>query len=106
MTVHPTPSGQTPRPGVTRTGKSESPVTPVRSGALPAPASPAPAAKQDDVSISAQARELQQRDVTGGGPSGELSPERLHQVLGRISSGYYDQPQVQAAVVNRISRDL
>ena len=59
-----------------------------------------------DVTISAQARELQQRDVSGGGPSGELSPERLQEVLGRVSSGYYDTPKVQAAVVRRIAQDL
>ena len=104
MTVRPTPSGQTPGSGVTRTGKASSTGTPARPGASPAPASSA--ARQDDVSISSQARELQQRDATGGGPSGELSPARLHEVLGRISSGYYDQPQVQAAVVRRISQEL
>jgi hypothetical protein len=76
----------------------------MRQGALPAPASPA--AKQDDVTISAQARELQQRDATGGGPSGELSPARLQEVLGRVSSGYYDRPQVQAVVVRGIAQDL
>ncbi len=104
MTVRPTPSGQTPGSGISRTGRAPSTGAPLRQGATPVPASPA--AKQDDVTISAQARELQQRDTAGRGPSGELSPARLHEVLGRVSSGYYDTPQVQAAVVRRIARDL
>ena len=104
MTVRPTPSGQNQGPGISRLGRAPGTGAPLRPGATPAPASPA--AKQDDVTISAQARELQQRDVSGGGPSGELSPERLQEVLGRVSSGYYDTPKVQAAVVRRIAQDL
>ena len=107
MTVRPTPSGQTPGPGIARTGKPSSPSAPVRPDATPAPAPAAPAAKQQDgVTISPQGRELQQRDAGGASASGELSAERLQEVLGRISSGYYDQPQIQAAVVSRLARDL
>ena len=103
MTVRPTTSGQTPRPEIQRTGKPVPSAAPARPGETPAPA--APGSGRDDVQISAQARELQQMD-TDRATSGEIAPQRMRDVLGRISGGYYDQPHVRDEVVRRLSQDL
>jgi len=105
MTVRPTPSGQNPRPAISRT---ERPLTPAPASGSRTPdqansASPAP--QRDDVQISAQARGLQQADTTRA-VGGELSADRLHQVLGRMTDGHYDSPEVQDQVVRRVARDL
>ena len=104
MTVRPTTSGQTPNPGVNRTGMPAVPATPAR----PSDASAAPpiAQRRDDVQISSQARELQQMDSGNSGPAGEIQPDRLKEVLNRVSGGYYDQPSVRNEVVRRLSQDL
>ncbi len=106
MTVRPTTSGQTPGPAIGRTDRTASPTS--ASAARPAEpnATAAPGARRDDVQISAQARQLQQVDSTTRGPGGELSADRLRQVLGRISDGHYDQPQVQDQVVRRLAHDI
>ena len=104
MTVRPTTTGQTPRPAISRTDRTSSPVPASR------PAEPNAATtsgvRRDDVQISAQARQLQQVDSSARGSVGELSSDRLRQVLGRMSDGHYDQPEVQAQVVSRLARDL
>ena len=106
MTVRPTTSGQTSRPAINRTDRTASPASP--SAARPAEPSVTGASgvRRDNVQISAQARQLQQADPTTRGTSGELSADRLRQVLGRMSSGHYDQPEVQDQVVRQLSRDL
>jgi hypothetical protein len=106
MTVRPTTSGQTSRPAISRTDRTAtpgSPSTPRTGESNPAAAS---GVRRDDVQISAQARQLQQSDSTTRGAGGELSAERLRQVLGRMSSGHYDQPAVQDEVVRRLSQDI
>lgn len=103
MTVRPTTSGQTQRPGIDRAGKTSAPVPASRSN--DAPAIPLPPAGRDNVEISAQARELQQLDTVRAA-SGEIAPERMRTVLGRISAGYYDQPQVRDEVIRRLAREL
>jgi len=104
MTVRPTTSGQTPRPAISRTDRTATPSSASR------PAEPSTTAafgvRGDDVQISAQARQLQQADSATRGTGGELSADRLRQVLGRMSSGHYDRPEVQDQVVRRLSRDL
>jgi hypothetical protein len=104
MTVRPTSSGQIPRPALGRTDRTAG------SAAAPRQAEPggptAPGVSRDDVQISAQARQLQQLDSAARGPGGELSADRLRQVLGRMTDGHYDRPEVQEQVVRRIARDL
>ena len=106
MTVRPTTSGQSSRPAISRTERTATPGT--QSGSRPAETNTTAASgvRRDDVQISAQARQLQQADSTARGTGGELSAERLRQVLGRMSSGHYDQPAVQDEVVRRLSQDL
>ena len=103
MTVRPTPSGQTPRPAI---GRTERPATPAPASR---PAEPAPPAvggtRRDDVQISPQARELQQLDAARSA-GGELSADRLHQILGRMNDGHYDRPEVQDKVIRRLAREL
>ena len=61
---------------------------------------------RDNVQISSQARELQHMDSAARGPGGELSVDRLRQVVGRMNDGHYDQPEVQEQVVRLLARDL
>jgi len=103
MSVRPTSSGQVPRPGIERAGSSEPGNTARRPETGPAPVSPQ--GRRDEVEISSQARELQQSGAASG-PSGEIAPAALRQVLDRISQGHYDRPEVQDQVVRALSKDL
>jgi hypothetical protein len=104
MTVRPTSSGQTPRPGIERAGTPSPPATPTRGGDTPV-TSPA-VVRRDDVQISPQARQLQQLGTAQRGPAGEIEPGRLREVMGRISSGFYDQPHVKDELLRRIAQDV
>lgn len=104
MTIRPTSSGQTPRPGIERAGKSTPTGAPARANDASAPSTPG--VTRDDVQISAQARELQQMDAAARGVAGEVPAERMKQVLERLSGGYYDQPQVRDIVLSKLSKDL
>lgn len=104
MTVRPTSSGQIPRPAIGRTDRTAGPVSASRPADPSAPTTSG--VNRDDVQISSQARELQQMDSAARGPGGELSVERMRQVLGRMNDGHYDQPEVQDQVVRRLARDL
>ena len=104
MTVRPTPSDPSPRPGIRRTDRPAAPSVPARSSDPAAPATSG--TRRDDVQISSQARELQQMDTETRGPGGELSAERLKQVLGRVSDGHYDRPEVRDQVLHQLRKDL
>ena len=104
MTVRPTPSGQIPRSPIGRTDRTAGPA-PASRPAEPA-SSHAPGVRGDQVQISAQARQLQQLDSASRGPGGELSVDRLRQVLGRMNDGHYDRPDVQEQVIRRLASDL
>ena len=105
MTVRPTQSGQTPRPAVERTGKTAVPnpaARPASETSIPA----GPSGQRDDVQISAQARELQQMDTAPRGSASEIPADRLKEVLSRVSSGFYEQPEVRDTVLRRLEQDL
>ena len=104
MTVRPTSSGQIPRPALGRTDRTASPAPASRPAEAGAPATPG--VNRDDVQISSQARQLQQLDSAARGPGGELSADRLRQVLGRMNDGHYDRPEVQEQVVRQLAREL
>lgn len=104
MTIRPTSSGQTPRPGIRDAGRTSAPGAPTRPGESSVPA--APGAQRDGVHISAEARQLQQQDGSERGGASELGAERMKSILDRISSGWYERPEVRDQVLNRLARDL
>jgi hypothetical protein len=106
MTVRPTTSGQTSRPAISRTDRTATPGSPSASRPAETNTTAASGVRRDNVQISAQARQLQQTDSAARGTGGELSADRLRQVLSRMSSGHYDQPAVQDEVVRRLSQDI
>jgi anti-sigma28 factor (negative regulator of flagellin synthesis) len=104
MTVRPTTSGQTPRPAIGRTDRTAASASTSRPTEANTPA--ASGVRRDDVQISAQARQLQQLDSAARATGGDLSADRLKQILGRMNDGHYDQPDVQDKVIRNITRDL
>ncbi len=60
-------------------------------------------ASADQVRLSDEARAAT-RSETGESASG-LSAERLQEILKRLSSGYYDSPQVRGQVAQRIQQE-
>ena len=61
------------------------------------------AAADDRVQLSAEARAS--RPTEGTSASG-LSAERLQEILKRVTSGYYDSPQVVDKVASRVAGEL
>lgn len=57
----------------------------------------------DSVQLSARARES---GAAGGTSASGLSAERLQEILKRLTSGYYDSPQVLDRVAERVKDDL
>ena len=64
----------------------------------------APGSPGDDVQISPEARDLQ--PISAGAPDPALAGARLREVLDRVAGGFYDQPEVVDAVVQRLRKDL
>lgn len=104
MSIRPTSSGQTPRPALERTGKSDAANAPARSGDAQAQAAPA-GVRGDAVQISAQARELQMSGADAP-VTGAISADRLKSVSERMTNGFYERPQVRDAVLGRLAKDL
>jgi hypothetical protein len=68
---------------------------------------PAEAILQPDrVEISGIARDLARAARTDRPESSDLPPERMQQILDRIASGFYEEPEVREQVVRRIAADL
>lgn len=103
MTVRPTPSGQHPGIGISSAQRASVGSTPQRQSE-PTPVA-ARDSRRDDVQISAAARELQEAGASSP-PTPELSAARMQQVLGRMSEGHYDRPDVQQEVLRRLLNDL
>lgn len=105
MTIRPPQSGQTSRTPLSRANTPAVPGSsprPADSGPTNAPAAP----RRDAVQISAQARQLQASDAPGREDASALEPQRLSQILQRMSDGHYDRPEVQDAVLKRIAAEL
>lgn len=99
MSIEPTKPGSTPAPGLGRLDRAPS-LGPARpeDGSTSEAASTA----HDQVHISDAARGLQdQRELIT-----QLPPGRLHQVLERFTSGFYDRPEIRTTVVARIAEEL
>lgn len=60
----------------------------------------------DRAEISGIARDLVHATHTERPEASDLPPERMQQILGRIASGFYEQPEVREAVARRIAADL
>jgi hypothetical protein len=106
MTVRPTTSGQTPRPAIGRADRTANPAAASVSRQAEPNTPGASGVRRDDVQISVHARQLQQVEAGARGAGGELSADRLRQVLTRMGDGHYDRPDVQDEVVRRLSPDL
>lgn len=78
-------SGTPETPGHTRAGK---------------PAEPLAA---DAAELSGEVRALAGQEAV---PSGELTPERLREILGRLARGEYDDPAVLDATARGLGNDL
>jgi len=52
-------------------------------------------------------RLVEQAGETGGAPpQGTISAERLREVLDRLTTGFYDRPEVRDQVARAVTRDL
>jgi hypothetical protein len=67
------------------------------------PDEPRAAGGRDQVRLSEEARAAAGSDVLSS-PSG-LSPERLREILKRLTSGYYDNPEVRERIAHRIREE-
>ena len=63
----------------------------------------APEGEGDKVQLSAQAKDA---SAAGGASPSGLSSERLQEILKRLTSGYYDSPQVRDVVAQRVKNDV
>lgn len=61
----------------------------------------------DSVELSAASRTLVERaDEAARVPEGTVSPTRLHEVLRRLTDGFYDGADVRTEVARRAQHDL
>ncbi len=63
----------------------------------------APEGEGDKVQLSAQAKDA---GAAGSASSSGLSSERLQEILKRLTSGYYDSPQVVDKIAERVKNDV
>jgi hypothetical protein len=63
-----------------------------------------PGAPSDQVELSEAARELQANLATRA--PADLSPERWNAILGRLSQGHYDRPEVRDRIIERLAHEL
>jgi hypothetical protein len=61
----------------------------------------------DTIQLSATSLALQaQSGAASAPPSGTMSADQMQTVLGRVTSGYYDQPSARDAVAQGVMHDL
>ena len=60
-------------------------------------------AASDQAELSAEVRDILSQEAV---PSGTLSPERLQEVLGRLTSGEYDSPEALEGTAKGLINDL
>lgn len=70
------------------------------------PKTPDAILQPDRAEISGIARDLAHATHAERPEASDLPPERMQQILDRIASGFYEQPEVREAVVRRIAADL
>ena len=66
------------------------------------------AARSDSVELSEAARALANGGVeaTGKVEGSTLSPDRLRTISERINSGFYDRPEIQNQIADKIAQDI
>jgi len=99
MDIRPTQPGQTPQTGPGSL-KEKAGAPEVRSEDRSA--TPSGGMPQDQVQLSAAVRDLQARLGLEQIPVGELSPERLREVVARVAEGHYDRPEVVDELARRL----
>lgn len=107
MAIDPTQSGGATPPGsvrVDQTGGNQSARQSGQVQAVGASEGRDAAAQGDQVLLSSEAREASQAEGATS-PAG-LSKERLREVLQRLTSGYYDTPQVLDRIARKVAGDL
>jgi len=60
----------------------------------------------DTIQLSTTSLSLQAQASGGAPPSGTMSAAQMRSVLGRVVSGYYDQPAARDAVAQGVAADL
>jgi anti-sigma28 factor (negative regulator of flagellin synthesis) len=107
MSIDPTKSNGANPLGGPRLDQAGSNQSTRQSGQLK-PVAPQPArdasAGDDQVSISAEARAAGSTEA--GTSATGIPADRLREILKRISSGYYDTPQVRDHVAQKLQADL
>ncbi|MEO8139752.1 MAG: hypothetical protein ABI742_08905, partial [Gemmatimonadota bacterium] len=97
--ANPLSSPQVDQAGGKESSRHSGEVQPVASEAVPAAAS-----GDDQVSLSVAARAAGSAEA--GSSATGIPAERLHGILKRISSGYYDTPQVRDRVAQRLQSEF
>ena len=105
MNVNPTQPGQTRGPAPERP-KDAGPAAAIPRDRGTEPEAAPNLERADQVELSEAARELQDRTGLAGPEPPSLEPERLREILQRVSSGYYDRPEVRDEVLRRLQGDL
>lgn len=105
MSIDPTKSGVSQPLGGPRLDQAGGNPSARPSGASRAldPEGPRAADGQDQVRLSDEARAAARSDAISS-PSG-ISPERLREILKRLTSGYYDNPEVRERIAHRIHEE-
>ena len=103
MNVNPASSGQARGPAADRLREPPaSPLAPKDRGVEPEAAP----ARADQVELSEAARALQQQPGLAPTVVSSLTPERMKEVLQRITQVFYDRPEVRDQVLRRMAGDL
>ncbi len=103
MKIQPPNPGPASGPGPDRLRDSQPPAT--ERARTPAEPSRAPS-PGDRVELSPAARALSETLGADRQVSSALSAQNLHLVLKRLEGRFYDQPEVQDAILRRLASDL
>ena len=98
--VHPIPGSRVDQTGSNQASRQSGQLR----GASPEEAREAPD-QDDQVQLSAEARAASQPDAPSPSTSG-LDQERMRELLKRLTSGYYDSPQVTDQVARKLVDEL
>jgi hypothetical protein len=93
--------------GAAQTGQAlPSASDPVRSNTVRQGASDGDPGDTIQLSTASLALQAQAGEMAGAPPSGTMSSAQMQVVLGRVASGYYDQPDVRDTIVRGVTQAL